>query len=103
MIGSKGTTVIKKRIKELGEAINDTLANSDQIAEVIARIKEEGYDVFLVLEATVGFNKREDEAGLEASVAEEAENGPPDLTVTAQDVRFLRSLRIKVDDDRKAA
>jgi hypothetical protein len=95
--------VIKKRIKELGEAINDTLANSDQIAEVISRIKEEGYDVFLVLEATVGFNKRDDEAAEADPEAAESEAAPPELTVTAQDVRFLKSLRIAVSDDRKAS
>ena len=41
-------------MKELGEAINNSLSDSDQIAEVISRIKAGGYDVFLVLEATIG-------------------------------------------------
>ena len=39
-------------MKELGEAINSSLSDSDEIAEVISRIKAGGYDVFLVLEAT---------------------------------------------------
>ena len=49
-------------MEELGEAINNSLSDSEQIAEVITRIKAGGYDVFLLLEATVGFNERE-EAG----------------------------------------
>ena len=54
-------------MKELGDAINDSLSDSEQIAEVISRIKAGGYDVFVVLEATIGFNEREEgdnEAGL---------------------------------------
>src|SRR5579863_8981172 len=44
-------------MKELGEAINESLADSDQIADVVSRIKEGGYDIFLVLEATIGVSK----------------------------------------------
>ena len=39
---------LKSMIKELGEAINGSLSDSEQIAEVISRIKEGGYDVFVV-------------------------------------------------------
>ena len=88
---------MNKRMKELGDAINETLANSDQIAEVIGRIKAEGYDVFLVLEATVGFSQAGNESAEPAQ-----EQSPalvaPELKVTASDKRFLKSLRIAVDD-----
>jgi pyruvate/2-oxoacid:ferredoxin oxidoreductase beta subunit len=90
---------MKERIKELGEAINATLANSDQIAEVIARIKDEGYDVFLVLEATVGFNRRDGEDTADAEEAETESGTAPELEINPQDLRFLKALRIAVDDD----
>ena len=48
----------KRLVKELGNAINDSLADSERIAEVMARIRAAGYDLFLVLEVTIGFNKR---------------------------------------------
>ena len=51
---------LKQLMKELGDAINESLSDSEQISEVVSRIKEGGYDIFLVLEATIGFNKRED-------------------------------------------
>ena len=51
---------LKHLMKELGNAINDSLSESEQIADVIGNIKEAGYDVFLVLEATIGFNRREE-------------------------------------------
>jgi hypothetical protein len=94
---------MKKRIKELGDAINETLANSDQIAEVIARIKEEGYDVFLVLEATVGFNRRDGEESSENDEETVESSTAPELEINPQDVRFLKALRIAIDDERETA
>ena len=90
---------MKKRIKDLGEAINQSLSESEPIADAIARIKAEGYDVFLVLEATIGFNKmeeEEEEVSKPAMVRSSAR--PPDFQVTAQDMKFLKQLRIRVDD-----
>jgi hypothetical protein len=87
-------------MKELGEAINESLSEAEPIAEVIGKIKGEGYDVFLVLEATVGFNRHEDEEE-EAKpqlVRGKASSVAPDLKVSAQDLRFLKSLRITVED-----
>ena len=49
-------------MQELGNAINDSLSESDRIAEAIGEIKRAGYDVFLVLEATIGFNRRDENA-----------------------------------------
>ncbi len=48
---------LKQLLKELGEAINKSLSDSDHISAVVTRIKEAGYEVFLVLEATIGVNK----------------------------------------------
>ena len=58
---------LKSMMKELGDAINNSLSDSDQIAEVISRIKAGGYDVFVVLEATIGFNQRDEERRTEDS------------------------------------
>jgi len=84
-------------MKELGEAINESLSESDQIAEVISKIKAGGYDVFLVLEATIGFNKHEEQPAGKPSLVT-TRNGEPDFKVSAQDVKFLKSLRISLDD-----
>jgi len=89
---------MKKKIQELGNAINETLANSSEIAEAIDRIKSEGYDVFLVLEATVGFNKQEASTAVETSDHEEVSAEDLELQVNAQDMRFLKSLRISLDE-----
>ena len=84
-------------MEQLGEAINNSLSDSEQIAEVITRIKAGGYDVFLVLEATIGLNERDDAA--EPTVLND-QRSSADFQVTSQDVRFLKSLRISVDDEK---
>jgi hypothetical protein len=88
---------LKQLMKELGEAINESLSESEQIGEVISKIKAGGYDVFLVLEATIGFNKHEEPAAAQSSLVN-ARHGDPDFKVNAQDIKFLKSLRIRIDD-----
>lgn len=89
-------------MKDLGEAINESLSDSEQIAEVIAKIKSGGYDVFLVLEATIGFNKRDEQDSEHATVVNGRKNDP-DFKMNQQDVKFLKSLRISIDGGDKAA
>jgi len=89
-------------MKELGEAINESLSEAEPIAQVISRIKGEGYDVFLVLEATVGFNRREDEETQSEPVrGSKSAIAAPDLQINAQDLRFLKSLRISVSESKE--
>jgi hypothetical protein len=89
---------LQKLMKQLGDAINDSLSDSDQIARVISKIKAGGYDVFLVLEATIGFNKRdEEEEAAGRPTLLKNQSAPPDLKISPQDVKFLKSLRISVE------
>ena len=94
-------------MQELGNAINDSLSESDRIAEAIGEIKRAGYDVFLVLEATIGFNRRDENEEEEDEQVETAEEPKQPRTFettgkikfTSQDHRFLRALKIAVDDE----
>jgi hypothetical protein len=88
-------------MKELGNAINESLSESDQIAEAITEIRKEGYDVFLVLEATIGFNKRQEDGTSEPDVADRvglADEDPAEVPFTTQDEKFLRALKITIDE-----
>lgn len=87
---------LKHLMKELGNAINESLSESERIAEAIGNIKQSGYDVFLVLEATIGFNKREDTARKDVSAA--ASNPDLRMRFTNQDAKFLKALKIAVDE-----
>ena len=90
---------LKELMQQLGGTINETLSDSESIAEVIGEIKREGYDVYLVLEATIGFNKRANELEAEVSKVLSRDDGPPpDLDFSIQDQDFLKSLKITVDD-----
>jgi hypothetical protein len=99
---------LKDLMQELGNAINESLSDSDRIAAAIGEIKRAGYDVFLVLEATIGFNKRDDsvEEGDDAELEADAE--PPvkrkfestgKIKLTSQDQKFLKALKIAIDDE----
>ena len=98
---------LKTLMQELGNAINETLSESDRIAEAIGEIKRAGYDVFLVLEATIGFNKRtEADENDETEETVELEAQPETtrrrvgkIKLTSQDQKFLRALKIAIDDD----
>jgi hypothetical protein len=89
---------LKKRIKHLGEAINQSLSESEPIADAIADIKAAGYDIFLVLEATIGFSQQGEESGKPAMVTASMNASEPEFRVTAQDMKFLKSLRIRLDE-----
>lgn len=94
-------------MQELGNAINESLSDSDRIAGAIGQIKRAGYDVFLVLEATIGFNKREesDEDGETAGVETETEalqyESAGKITLTSQDQKFLRALKISIEEEKQ--
>jgi uncharacterized protein (UPF0335 family) len=83
---------LERLLKQLSEAINNSISDSEAVAEVIADIKAAGYDIYVVLEATVGFNKRDEEPQNCAT-----RQGGPELRISPQDIRFLKSLRISVE------
>jgi len=89
---------LKVLMQELGIAINESLSDSDSIAEAIEKIKEAGYDVFLVLEATVGFSKLEDNLGGQSKVHSEQPLKNGEVNFTPQDEKFLRALKIDLKD-----
>ncbi|MBI3896290.1 MAG: hypothetical protein HY313_10225 [Acidobacteria bacterium] len=83
-------------MKQLGTAISESLTDSEPISVAISNIKEAGYDVFLVLEATIGFNKQQGKPP-EKDFLPQARNGK--LSLTTEDAQFLKSLRISVVGD----
>jgi hypothetical protein len=104
---------LKELMQELGNAINDSLADSDRIAAAIGEIRKSGYDVFLILEATIGFNKRQEGDQSAEDDAETTSDGTTQeanpglgrgdaeirLKFTSQDQKFLRALKISVEDE----
>ena len=105
---------LKHLMQELGNAINEALSDSERIAEAIGDIRESGYDVFLVLEATIGFNKRDEADDDDSSHSSSSpavtttESSAPKRTqrasagkikLTSQDQKFLRALKISIEEE----
>src|SRR5207247_10434727 len=94
--------VFEASVQEIVTTLQRTLSESPQIAHCLNRIRAEGYEVSLVLEATIGFSKTGGKAGpTEVSSfdvrVERTEQAP--LKMTPLDKKFLRSLKITVEEE----
>jgi uncharacterized protein (UPF0335 family) len=90
------TARLRELIQQLGGAIHEAVTENEHIAGVVQDIRTHGFDVLLMLEATIALND---------ATAKEAEAEPVEVpaslsgteqTFTQNDVSFLRSLRISV-------
>ena len=102
---------LRSLIQKLGEAIHETVSESEDIASVVQDIRKQGFDVLLMLEATIGLNELEQQPGVaivpskrsgkEAAPGGMSEVGETQAVAgfTSQDVNFLRSLRIAIEGD----
>jgi len=94
---------LRSLIQKLGEAIHETVSESEDIASVVQDIRKQGFDVLLMLEATIGLNEVEQQPRqlTASSTSGEAAAGEACSVTgfTSQDVNFLRSLRIAVESE----
>ena len=86
---------VKKLIQKLGEAIHESVSESENIAGVVKHIREEGFDVLLMLEATIGLNEVEEDDAETIDATEGQGDGP----FTSNDLSFLKSLRISLPEN----
>ena len=89
---------IRRLMKSLGETINESLSDSPKINEAIQNIRDAGYEVFLIIEATIGLNRKG--KGERETVAAPAKvDDPVRLRITSEDAKFLKSLKIAIDSE----
>ncbi|MFN7976127.1 MAG: hypothetical protein U0166_27975 [Acidobacteriota bacterium] len=91
---------VKKILKELSGAIHDSLTTSKRVATCIEKLRETGFDLYLILEATVALKKvDEEEPETTPAAAEEPETepAPDDGSFSGRDLAFLKELRIRID------
>ncbi len=95
------TSRLRELIQQLGEAIHESVIESEQIAGVVQDIRKHGFDVLLMLEATIGLNE------VTAKEPEAVGSGTPvpgeDPPFTQNDLHFLHSLRISVEGEAENA
>jgi hypothetical protein len=110
-VGQKRGGPLNKRlrslIQKLGEAIHETVSESEDIASVVQDIRKQGFDVLLMLEATIGLNEVEQQPKQLTANATSGAAGADEVDsatgFTTQDVNFLRSLRIAVETEAGAS
>ena len=83
---------IKQLLRDLGTAINESISGSDDVNRQIQRIRDEGYNLYVVLDATIGLNKNGEEA--EESGQEPQATGGELIVRDDKEVQF----RINVND-----
>jgi len=89
---------LKQFLRELKDAINESLGDSSSFASVLSRMEDAGYDVSLVLEAIIEVSRKTESA---TELGEgELQTPPPGnrLKFTALDRKFLQSIRIADDE-----
>jgi hypothetical protein len=80
-------------LKELGDAINDSVSESDRVHETIEKLRDHGYRLFLNLDARIGIERDEAFSADSEELAEE-EVPPASFRIDFRDLRLLKSLGI---------
>jgi hypothetical protein len=83
----------KELVKELGAAINSAVEKSPRVLAAIENMREAGYVMDLTIRLEIALRKNPFE--------EEHFNGNNDvrLNLTAEDLKTLRQMGIRIDDD----
>ena len=89
-------------LRELGAALNEAVSSSEKVHEILARVRAEGYDAYLVLDATVALDKRgrRSQAALPSirrgGLLRDREEGGETAVfqINVKDLSFLRSVGI---------
>jgi hypothetical protein len=96
----QGEDKLKRLVQSLEKSIEQAISSSPQVEECLARIREEGYELSLVLQATLAFAPRGelDQSQVEeiAGIGREPEQN---FQMSTLDKKFLRSLKIAVDEE----
>ena len=81
----------KKLAEEVGTAINESVQQSPSVAAAIERLREAGFEMELTLKLEIGLRPQgHDESGSQ---------GEGSLDLTEEDLRVLRSMKIKIDPE----
>ena len=82
----------KKLAEEVGTAINESVQQSASVAAAIERLREAGFEMELTLKLEIGLRPQgaEDESGTA---------NPGSLELTDEDLRVLRSMKIKIEPE----
>jgi hypothetical protein len=89
---------VNRFARELADAIAAAVAESSQVEACREKARAAGFEMKVTLEAVVGFANRAQSHTLSRIPASRALQPRRNFEVTANDRRFLRSLRIAADE-----
>ncbi len=97
---------LREMLKELGQAINESISGSGRVHDSIQRIRDEGYNLYMVLDAKVGVNRkaaratsRRRQSALESDDGDGPAVNQAAFRINIKDLRFLKS--VGIDPTRK--
>ncbi len=81
----------KRLAEEVGTAINESVRDSPTVAAAIERLREAGFEMELTLKLEIGLRPQ--------GQNESDEPGSGSLELTDEDLRILRSMKIRIDSE----
>lgn len=88
---------IKQLLRDLGTAINESISGSDDVNRQIQKIRDEGYNLYVVLDATIGLNRTDEEPAAEQPSSTELtvkSDKEVQFRINVNDLALLRALGI---------
>lgn len=87
---------LEKLVNELAQAINDAAQGSDEVTDILERIRALGHDIALTVEVRIALQETQPEvpANFHPRPIEDRLK-----EFSSEDRKFLRSLNIKFDSD----
>ncbi|HKS28845.1 MAG TPA: hypothetical protein VJS44_13555 [Pyrinomonadaceae bacterium] len=83
----------KQIVEELGAAINSAVEKSSEVANSIGRLRDAGYELELTLRLEIGLRRLNQQQEAKEEIA---------LELTDDDMRTLRRMKIRIDDNEQA-
>ena len=90
---------LQRLMDELGDAINSSLSSSERFPEIMGEIENAGYNAYVVLEASIGFQKKGESEGASGEMEilvppQPRRDSFRNTEMSAADLDFLRELKI---------
>jgi len=97
----QGDEKLLRLVQNLEKSIEQAISSSPQVEECLTRVRDQGYELSLVLQATLAFAPigKLDQKQVE-EVAGIFNESDAEFRMSMLDRKFLRSLKIAVDEEK---
>ena len=85
---------LKRLIDELSTAIGNSISGSEEVGKVVAKMKSDGYDLVMVLNASIAIKERESAQLTPLNRADDSGS----CKFNSDDLQFLRELHIRINE-----